>query len=81
MMQAFGGEGSIAIKTDAAIDYIGEKLGVPAAIRNDAAERAVILEEQQAQQAQMLAAQATAQAATADQQNVDSRLMEALNAG
>lgn len=81
MMQAFGGEGSIAIKTDAAIDYIGEKLGVPAAIRNDAAERAVILEEQQAQQAQMLAAQATAQAATPDQQNVDSRLMEALNAG
>lgn len=60
MMQAFGGEGAIAIKTDAAIDYIGEKLGVPAAIRNDAAERAVILEEQQAQQAQMLAAQAVA---------------------
>jgi hypothetical protein len=80
--QSFGGEGAIAIKTDAVIDYIGDKLGVPAAVRNDAAERAVLLEEQQAQQAQMLAAQAMAA-----EQNpeivgkiADQRLMEALNA-
>jgi hypothetical protein len=56
---AFGMDGQLAIKTEAAVDYIGDKLGVPAAVRNDAAERAVLMEEMQAQQA--LAAQAQAQ--------------------
>ena len=77
MMQAFGGEGAIAIKTDAAIDYIGEKLGVPAAIRNDAAERAVLLDEMKNQQQQA----AMAQAMALQQANPDARLMEALNEG
>jgi len=56
---AFGMDGQLAIKTEAAVDYIGDKLGVPAAVRNDAAERAVLMEEMQSQQA--LAAQAQAQ--------------------
>ena len=54
----FGTDGQLAIKTDAAVDYIGDKLGVPAAVRNDAAERAVLMEEMQAQQAMAAAAQA-----------------------
>jgi hypothetical protein len=45
----FGQDGALAIKTDAAVDYIGDKMGVPAAVRNDASERAVLLEEAQAQ--------------------------------
>jgi hypothetical protein len=54
----FGTDGQLAIKTDAAVDYIGDKLGVPAAVRNDAAERAVLMEEMQSQQAVAAAAQA-----------------------
>jgi hypothetical protein len=42
------------------IDYLGDKLGVPAALRNDAAERAFLIEQQAAQQAQAMAAQAMA---------------------
>lgn len=58
---AFGTDGAMAIKTDAAVDYIGDKLGVPASVRNDAAERAVLME--QMQSAQATAAMAQAQAA------------------
>ena len=58
MQQGFGVDGQFAIKTDAAVDYIGDKLGVPAAVRNDAAERAVLMEQAQAQQEQAMAAQA-----------------------
>jgi hypothetical protein len=41
-----GNEGQIAIKTGDAIDFIGEKLGVPASVRTTAAERAYLIEEQ-----------------------------------
>jgi hypothetical protein len=54
----FGVDGQMAVKTDAAVDYIGDKLGVPAFVRNTAAERAVLMEEMQSQQAVAAAAQA-----------------------
>jgi hypothetical protein len=64
------------------VDYIGDKMGVPAAVRNDASERAVLMEEMQAQQEAAMAAQATAQASVVAAQNgSDEQLMEALNAG
>ena len=62
---AFGTDGQMAIKTDMAVDYIGDKLGVPAAVRNDKAERAVLMEEMQAQQATMAMAQSQAMQAGA----------------
>jgi hypothetical protein len=74
----FGTDGQLAIKTDAAVDFIGDKLGVPASVRNTQAERAVLMEELQAQQATMAMAQAQAMQAQA---NPDAALMEALNAG
>lgn len=58
LMQAFGMDGQLAIKNDAVVDYIGDKLGVPAAVRNDPAERALLMEQQQQQQTEMMAAQA-----------------------
>lgn len=61
LMQGFGTDGAVAIKTDLVVDYIGDKLGVPASIRNNAAERAVLMEEMQAQQQNALAMQAVAQ--------------------
>jgi hypothetical protein len=60
LMQGFGTDGQLAIKTDAAVDFIGDKLGVPASVRNTAPERAVLMEELQAQQATMAMAQAQA---------------------
>ena len=57
LTQQMGPEGTVAVKFGDMIDYLGEKLGVPAALRNDAAERAFLLEERQAQQAQAMAAQ------------------------
>jgi hypothetical protein len=61
----FGTDGQMAIKTDAAVDFIGDKLGVPMAVRNTQAERAVLMEEMQAQQATMAMAQAQAMQAGA----------------
>jgi hypothetical protein len=61
LMQGFGTDGAVAIKTDLVVDYIGDKLGVPASLRNTAAERAVLMEEMQAQQQNALAMQAVAQ--------------------
>ena len=58
IVQQMGPEGSVAIKMGDMIDYLGDKLGVPAALRNDAAERAFLIEQQAAQQAQAMAAQA-----------------------
>lgn len=52
LMQGFGADGQLALKNDAVVDYVGDKLGVPAVVRNDATERAVLLEEAQAQQQQ-----------------------------
>ena len=40
----------MAVKNNELIDYLGEKLGVPAALRTNAAERAYMLEEQQKQE-------------------------------
>ncbi|NBV62528.1 MAG: hypothetical protein EBR73_15975, partial [Rhodobacteraceae bacterium] len=57
LTQQMGPEGTVAVKFGDMIDYLGDKLGVPAALRNDAAERAFLLEERQAQQAQAMAAQ------------------------
>jgi hypothetical protein len=58
IVQTMGPEGSVAIKMGDMIDYLGDKLGVPAALRNDAAERAFLIEQQAQQQAQAMAAQA-----------------------
>ena len=58
IVQQMGPEGSVAIKMGDMIDYLGDKLGVPAALRNDAAERAFLIEQQAQQQAQAMAAQA-----------------------
>jgi hypothetical protein len=41
-----GNEGQLAIKTSDALDFIGDKLGVPASVRTTAAERAYLIEEQ-----------------------------------
>ena len=60
IVQQMGPEGSVAIKMGDMIDYLGDKLGVPASLRNDAAERAFLIEQQAQQQAQAMAAQAMA---------------------
>lgn len=62
---AFGQDGQVALKNDMVVDYIGEKMGVPASVRNTQAERAVLLEEMQAQQATMAVAQSQAMQAGA----------------
>jgi hypothetical protein len=41
-----GNEGQLAVKAGDAIDFIGDKLGVPASVRTTAAERAFLIEEQ-----------------------------------
>ena len=43
---ALGNEGAMAVKTGDLIDYLGDKLGVPAAIRTTAAERSFLIEQQ-----------------------------------
>jgi hypothetical protein len=60
IVQQMGPEGSVAIKMGDMIDYLGDKLGVPASLRNDPAERAFLIEQQAQQQAQAMAAQAMA---------------------
>jgi hypothetical protein len=44
--QAMGNEGALAVKTGDLIDYLGDKLGVPAALRTTAAERAFLIDQQ-----------------------------------
>jgi hypothetical protein len=55
-----GTEGRFAIKEGDLIDMLAEKLGVPSSIRNSAAERAYLIDQQQqlAQQDQMMMAMA-----------------------
>jgi hypothetical protein len=60
IVQQMGPEGSVAIKMGDMIDYLGDKLGVPASLRNDSAERAFLIEQQAQQQAQGMAMQAMA---------------------
>jgi hypothetical protein len=43
---AMGNEGQLALKTGDVIDFIGDKLGVPASVRTTAVERAFIIEQQ-----------------------------------
>jgi hypothetical protein len=56
----FGSDGQLALKNDAVVDYIGDKLGVPAIVRNTREERAVLMEEAQQIQQQQAMAQAMA---------------------
>ncbi len=59
------GDGQLALKTDAAVDYIGDKLGVPSSVRNSREERAVLMEEAQNRQMEMMAMQQAAMQAQA----------------
>ena len=70
LTQALGNEGALAIKTGDLIDYLGDKLGVPAALRTSAAERAYLIEEQRklAQEDQAMMAMAGNQQAVANNQ-------------
>jgi hypothetical protein len=54
--QTLGAEGLLAVKTGDLIDLLGDKLGVPSAIRNTAAERGFLMEQQKQlqQQEQMM---------------------------
>ena len=62
LSQQLGAEGQFAVKFGPMIDFLGDKLGVPAAVRNNEAERAFLIDQQQQQQAQQLAMQLQAQA-------------------
>ena len=59
-----GNEGALAVKTGELIDYIGDKLGIPSAVRNTAAERGFLMEQQQ----QMMQQQQVALAMAGQQQ-------------
>ena len=63
--QSLGTDGQLVIKTDVLVDYLADKLGVPASVRNTAAERAVLMEEMRNQQQQQAMAQAMAMQAQA----------------
>jgi nucleotide-binding universal stress UspA family protein len=63
--QSLGTDGQLVIKTEILVDYLADKLGVPAAVRNTAAERAVLMEEMRNQQQQQAIAQAMAMQAQA----------------
>ena len=68
LAQQLGTEGQHAVKQGDLIDFLGDKLGVPSAVRNTAAERAFLMDQQQqmAQQDQMVMAMAGNQQAVAD---------------
>ena len=55
-----GQEGQLAVKQGDLIDYIGDKLGVPSAVRNNAAERGFIMEQQKQMMMQQQAMMAMA---------------------
>jgi hypothetical protein len=52
--QGLGPEGQMAVKVGEALDYIGDKLGIPANLRNSVEERGQMMEEM-AQQAAAIA--------------------------
>jgi hypothetical protein len=60
LLPNFGADGAMALKNDILVDYLGDKLGVPAAVRNNREERAVLMEEAANQQAMAAMAQAQA---------------------
>jgi hypothetical protein len=68
LAQQLGTEGQHAVKQGDLIDFLGDKLGVPSSVRNTAAERAFLMDQQQqmAQQDQMVMAMAGNQQAVAD---------------
>lgn len=68
---SLGNEGAMAVRTGDLIDYLGDKLGVPASLRTSAAERAYIIEQQRAlmmQDQAMLAAAGNQEAIATQQQ-------------
>lgn len=67
LTSSLGNEGALAVKMGDLIDYLGEKLGVPASLRTTAAERAYLIEQQRelAQQDQAMMAMAGDQQAVA----------------
>jgi len=68
---SLGNEGALAVRTGDLIDYLGDKLGVPASLRTSAAERAYIIEQQRAlmmQDQAMLAAAGNQQAVVNQQE-------------
>lgn len=69
--QSLGAEGQIAVKTGDLIDFLGDKLGVPSAVRNTAAEREFLMEQQRQLQQQdqaMMALAGQQEAVQAQQQ-------------
>ena len=50
LIQNLGPDGQIALKMDALVDYLGDKMGVPMSVRNNRAERAIMMEEANNQQ-------------------------------
>jgi hypothetical protein len=68
---SLGNEGAMAVRTGDLIDYLGDKLGVPASLRTSAAERAYIIEQQRTlmmQDQAMLAAAGNQEAIATQQQ-------------
>jgi hypothetical protein len=65
-----GAEGQLAVKTGDLIDFLGDKLGVPSSVRNSAAERGFLMDEQKKLQQQdqaMMAMAGQQQAVMANQ--------------
>jgi hypothetical protein len=60
--QTLGPEGQMAIKAGAAVDYIADKLGVPAALRAGPEERAAMVQQMQQVAMQAQASQPATQA-------------------
>jgi hypothetical protein len=60
LTSTMGQEGMLAVKTGELIDYIGDKLGIPSAVRNTAAERGFLMQRQQEMILQQQAALAMA---------------------
>jgi hypothetical protein len=58
---SLGQEGQIAVKTGDLIDYIGDKLGIPSAVRNSAAERGYLMQQAQNMQTEQNVTMAMAQ--------------------
>jgi hypothetical protein len=68
---SMGAEGQLAVKTGDLIDFLGDKLGVPSSVRNSAAERGFLMEEQKKLQQQdqaMMAMAGQQQAVMANQE-------------
>ena len=65
LSQNLGTDGQLALKMDVMVDYLADKLGVPASVRNTAPERAVLMEEMRNQQQQQAIGQAMAMQAQA----------------